>query len=574
MITPMKKYSFLFLLCVATLSLHAIPAYRGWQTKTQPDGTTIEVRLNGDELYHYYTNRSGEMVSQDADGYWSVVSPAPTSDVIHARRMQSPMSQHRMRKVGGINLAPRGLFILVNFSDSKFEASNTQAEMDSMMNAINYTYGLSYGSARRYFTEQSHGKYKPQFDVVGPVTLSKKVAYYGKNDAQENDMYPADMIVEACKLAKSQYNVDFTKYDNDNDGEIDFVYVIYAGKGEADGGAANTIWPHNWSVKDAVNSSGCSYKWADCKVDGLYINNYACSSEINGTTDKRNGIGVLCHEFSHVLGLPDYYDTDYGTNYKEGYTPNEWDIMDGGGYNAEGDCPPNYSTHEKYFFGWITPENPGLNMGIKTLTTNSTPLQINASGKLQSATTAGVNYYLENRQQVGWDKYLPGHGLLIWYVDYDQTAWDENTPNNTARKPRYTLISATGKKTGIGEKEDDEDIYSDAFPRGGKATSWTGLADKPISNITETNGVISFMYGNKIEVRWVVDGSVIETAQYTPGETLHLPTATVVPCEGTQFIGWTTYPNYRDPFIAPDDLFTSAEGKTVTHQTTYYALFE
>ena len=556
-----------------TVSINAVPAYRGWQTKTQPDGSTIEVQQNGDEVYHYYTNRAGEVVRKDAEGYWRVVETQPTAETIRARRAKA----HRapVRRVGGINLAPHGLFILANFADTKYQSGNTQAQMDSMMNAANYTYGKAYGSARKYFIDQSNGKYTPTFDVVGPVTLSKKYSYYGANDDDGNDMYPGDMVVEACKLAKSQYNVDFTQYDNDNDGEIDFVYIIYAGKGEADSEIKNTIWPHNWNIESAIYYGNCTYTAAQAKVDGLSINNYACSGELSGTSGDRNGIGTLCHEFGHVLGLPDFYDTEYGSNYKNLRTPGDWDIMDSGSYNGDGDCPPNYSAFEKYYFGWTTVINPGTNGQQLTLypagDARYQAYQVNASGALQAAATDGLNYYIENRQQTGWDKYLPGHGMLVWYVDYKQSVWDENAPNNTASFPRYTLASATGYTTSIGSAKDP-------FPGTGNRTSWTGVSDKPLKDIREQNGVVTLTYLDIFlgyTVNWVADGETIESKVYEQaGMPLQMPTATVTPCEGMRLIGWTTEKDYHDPFVNPADLFTDAEGKTVSNHTTYYAVFE
>lgn len=478
---------------LSAISLFAVPAYRGWQTKTQPDGTTIEVQLNGDEFYHYYTNRAGQVVTCDEQGYWTIVEQQPSSATISARRKASPMMQTRPHRVGKINLAPRGLFILVNFKDSKYQSSNTQAEMNKMMNADTYTYNGAYGSARKYFIDQSHGAYTPTFDVVGPVTLSKNCSYYGKNDSEGNDMYPGDMVIEACKLADTQFDVDFTQYDNDHDGYVDFVYIIYAGKGEADGGAASTIWPHNWNIESAIYFGNCTYKKEECKVDGLYIDNYACSGELNGHNGSRNGIGTLCHEFGHVLGLPDYYDTQYGSNHENARTPDDWDIMASGSYNGDGNYPPNYSAHEKYFFGWNTPTNLGNTPNLLTLNANGTSdyisYQLNTANTLQSATQEGVNYYIENRQQSGWDTYLPGHGLLVWYVNYSADAWSKNVPNNTAGSPRYTVISATGNKTGLGTAKDP-------FPGTNNVQTIT-IAGKPLSNITETNGAISLIYVKK-----------------------------------------------------------------------------
>lgn len=556
-----------------SLYIYAVPAYPGWQTMTQPDGSILQVRLNGDETYHFYTNLSGDIIEKDSNGYWHVVEAQPSAESIHARRAKAPRTVRR--RVGGINLAPRGLFILVNYADTKYQPSNTRAQMDSMMNAINYTYGSAYGSARQYFTDQSNGRYKPVFDVVGPVTLTKQASYYGSNDEEGNDLYPGDMVVEACKLAKSQFNVDFTQYDNDHDSEIDFVYIIYAGKGEADSNLDKTIWPHNWNLSSARHYGNCTYSLDECKIDGLLIENYACSGELNGQSGDRNGIGTLCHEFSHVLGLPDFYDTKYGSNYSNKRTPRDWDIMDSGSYNGDGCCPPNYSAFEKYFFGWTSPINPGNDGQELTLYAAGTDqyqaYQINAAGTLQSADTEELNYYIENRQQKGWDKYLPGHGLLVWYVNYSEQAWAANTPNNVAGYPRYTIESASGYTTYIGDARDP-------FPGTNYVTLWRRISDKPLKNIREENDVISLTYKDVFlgyTVSWVVDGETIESRVYMhQGEALQLPTATVTPCIGTRFIGWTKQADYCDPFVLPADLFTDPAGITVTNHITYYAVFE
>lgn len=475
---------------LSVVPLMAVPAYPGWQTKIQPDGTMIEVRLHGDEIYHYWTNRSGQVVEEDTYGYWNVVgeSPAPAT-VAHLRKM-SPRFVNRPERVGAINLAPRGLVILVNFADVAYQPSNSQAEMDKMMNADSYTYNGAYGSARKYFSDQSNGAYVPVFDVVGPVTLAKDCAYYGENDSRGTDKHPGDMVVEACKLAKSEFNVDFTLYDNNHDKQIDFVYILYAGKGEADGGAETTIWPHNHDLYSSRYYGYCTYSIEECKVDGLLIDDYACSAELNGWKGERNGIGTFCHEFGHVLGLPDYYDRNYGTNFNEGRTPDNWDVMDVGSYNGNGNYPPNYSIHEKYFFGWQTPVNLGAVPSALTLkavgTEGSMAYQINTSNTLLPATNETPQYYIENRQQIGWDLHLPGHGLLVWYVKFDENVWRNNDPNSTAESPYYTIVSATGNRTNLG-------TAADPFPGTSNVNHCT-IAGKPVTQIEENNGDISLIY--------------------------------------------------------------------------------
>lgn len=478
-------------LLIATATF-AVPARPGWQTKTQPDGTTIEVRLVGDEFHHYWEDQAGNVVQCDSQGYWRVVESQPTPATIKARRQASHMLQSRpQRAIGDMNFAPRGLVILVNFKDSKFNNTNTASAMNDLMNSSSYTYNGATGSVRQYFSDQSDGQYTPEFDVIGPVTLPDYMAHYGGNDSDDNDKLPGDMVVEACSIANANYGVDFTQYDNDNDGYVDFVYLIYAGKGEADGGAANTIWPHNWDLESASYYGNCSYSSSQRRFDGKTINNYACSAELDGVSGKRAGIGTIAHEFSHVIGLPDVYDIDYGQNYEDYMTPGAWHIMDGGSYNNDGNTPPNYSIYDKYYLGWQTPVNPGSQAQNLSLIAAGekgfNSYQIASSNSLLSATSTNTVYYIENRQQTGWDAGLPGHGLIIWKIQYDESAWEANGPNDQDGKVRYAIVSATGKTTDIGTD-------ADPFPGTKNKTSWNGLSGKPLLNITEKNGVISLSY--------------------------------------------------------------------------------
>lgn len=487
-----KRIATLFMLCIIATASYAVPARPGWQTKTQPDGTTIEVRLTGDEFHHYWQDQAGNVVKCDSLGYWRVVESQPTPATIKARRQASRMLQSRPNKaVGSVNLAPRGLVILVNFNNSKFANANNQAAMNELMNSDNYTYNGATGSVRQFFSDQSDGQYTPDFDVVGPVTLSKNVAYYGSNDANGNDVLPGDMVVEACSIANASYGVDFTQYDNDSDGEVDFVYLIYAGKGEADGGADNTIWPHNWDLASAYYYDNCSYSTSQRKFDGKTINNYACSGELDGSSGKRAGIGTIAHEFGHVIGLPDLYDIDYGQNYEDEMTPGSWHIMDGGSYNNEGRTPPNYTIYDKYFLGWKTPTNPGDTAQTLTLQAAGTDgynaYQITSGNSQLDATSTTTAYYIENRQQSGWDAYLPGHGLVIWRIMYSQSVWEANGPNDTDGTIRYAVVSASGKTTGIG-------TGADPFPGTKSVTRWEGVSGKPLLDITESGGVITLTY--------------------------------------------------------------------------------
>ena len=508
----MKKYILTLTMAALSAALFAAPARRAFTGCTLQDGTTISLTLAGDEFAHWYESADGTIYTRNANGTFSL-SAATHTDMSQRRKVSlryKNAQQRRARKEVGVkpNLAPRGVVILVNFKDMQMQANHTLEVFDELFNSdtctVNKFDGKDYPSATEYFKSQSNGLYAPQFDVFGPVTLTKNYQYYGQNDDDGNDMYATDAVIEACILAKEQYpELNFANYDSDGDELVDFIYVVYAGEGEASGGNENTIWPHNYQILYTVlpfNEEGeydpengerwsCCYTEEDVVIDDVVLNNYAMSSELMG--DELGGIGTLCHEFGHVMGLPDLYDTEYGSNYKQQLTPNEWNIMDGGSYNGNGHCPPNYDPWEKYFMGWITPVNPGDSAQAITLYANGSDnyqaYQINASGILQEATQAGKNYYIENRQQQGWDEYVPAAGMLIWMVNFNEQAWEYNAPNNTAGAPKYTLVIPSGKKIGWDYGEKNVWPYRNT-------NSWEGISGKPLKDITRSGDLIDLIY--------------------------------------------------------------------------------
>lgn len=493
----MKKTGLIAVLCVIINTLWAVPARKGGFVVSQPDGSELTVYQHGDEYFHWLTNKQGEWLSMDAEGYYRVTE-ALSAEQITAKRQAAP--RRAEYKATPLNIATRGLIILVNFKDAAFTTS--KAEMDSMLTGKNYTRNYTYkysgrtytveseGSAWKYFYDASNGQYDPQFDVVGPVTVSQNMAYYGGNNSY-GDKNPEAMIIEACKLVDD--SVDFSLYDNDNDGIADFVYVIYAGYGEADGGAANTIWPHQYYIYQYLN------------LDDTKIYRYACSNEMDNYTKHHTGIGTFCHEFSHVLGLPDLYETDMN-NLHDQKTLGQWSILDYGPYNNDGNTPPSYSAYERFFMGWLTPRliTEPENVVLEDLKNNNEALLISSTDEhnlIGNDPNPTTFYLLENRQQTGWDEYLPGHGLMLTKIQYNYNKWYNNTVNNTATKMGVDLIEADGKAPQYDDYRPSNGYMGkakDLFPAG--ATAYTQITDHAIEEITEENGVIAFKYkGGAIE---------------------------------------------------------------------------
>ncbi len=278
----------------------------------------------------------------------------------------------------------------------------------------------------------------------------------------------------------TNWGVDFSKYDFDGDSIVDFVYVIYAGYAESYGASSNTIWPH----AAMLSNLGVS-----CSVGGMKVERYACSSELKYTTGtKVEGIGTFCHEFSHVLGLPDMYNTYQSSSPQVG----KWDVMDQGNYNNESHTPPSMSAFERASLGWMELteiDTPSDSITLKELTANHVAYRVS---------TANLNEYftLENRQQVGWDAYQPGRGLMIMHITYDESAWNGNYVN-AGTYPRYDLVEADGTQ-GNGEASDlfptaTNNMFTDystpnSLSRTGEPT------EKGLTNIRDNDGIISFTF--------------------------------------------------------------------------------
>ena len=545
-----RKIILAIMVCVASLSF-AVPAKKEWRTFKQADGTSIELMLVGDENLHYYLTRDNVPVVSDANDKFCYAKAAgftimSTGVMAHEEQlrdatektfistvadMESVRPYKTIKGVRGVKAAKRangvngiqklgeddhpqylgkkkGLIILANFSDKKFydyteddKGFLTWVRYDAMANEEGYTNDVgAIGSVRDYYHDQSYGKFDLTFDVVGPVNLDKSYSYYGKNFSGD-DLNAPEMIVECCKAVDDE--VDFTEYDWDDDGVVEEVFVLYAGYGEATNGGAETIWPHMWGLSSA--SAFNDNVPAEFALDGVLIDVYACSNELYGSYGRTEmGIGVICHEFSHCLGLPDLYDTSYHGNFGMG----SWDILDGGSYNGPnglGWVPAGYSSYERNYAGWLKYTELKNNRRI----INQKPLTSRGNGYVIYNDSCQTEYYLlENRAQDSWDAFLPGEGLLIIHVDYDPDIWYNNTVNTTGAyndHQRLTLFHASNSNRGGNEAYpyNGNDSLTDNSTPAAKLYNpnidGSYLMHKPITQITrnEETGFISFLFKNE-----------------------------------------------------------------------------
>lgn len=481
----MKKIIAMLSLALAASTTFAVPAKQAKKTLTLADGTQVVATLMGDEYMNWWQADNGMryVESQENEGVYVAANMDIMTATAEMRRAQ--VGKKRAKRLNSVRKATdlssfggqqrvqigdehvtyegkkKGIIILVQFPNQKFEEGHDNAYYNMVANEKGLTHKDGYvGSVSDYFLSQSNGKFELDFDIAGPYTLSHTSSYYGKNDGANIDVKVGYMIQEGCDAAVAD-GFNFNDYDWDGDGYADQVFVLYAGLGEASGGDAKTVWPHEYQIRYT-----CVGKVLNYTAEGKgKVDTYACANEMERvineytgqyTSDQKlAGIGTICHEFSHCLGFADMYDTTAnGSNYGMGF----FDVMASGSYNGGGFIPCNYNAYERIYAGWTEPivlEDPASVKAMKSTQDYGRPFIIYNDKHPEEFFT------LENREQKGWDAALYGGGMMITHVDYDQSVWGVNQVNASASDhQRCTIFHADNDDNG----QDLGSIKNDLYP--------------------------------------------------------------------------------------------------------------
>ena len=522
----MKNYLVL-LLGLLCLVARAVPADPTPAVLSQPDGSKLTLVLHGDEFLNYLTTTDGYTVVKNKAGFYTyarldgnnlVASDCIARDTRTAadraylagvpKGLTSPamvergkkMLNHRNNLLRGVGHGGhmdydkfRGLIILINYTDRKFDdyvpSNYTPIDFyEAMINSHDYQgYSLPFGtkidamgSVRDYYYDNSFGQFDPHFDILGPVDVD-----FACTDAHQ---FRCDSIFFAA-LEALDPEVDFSQYDTDEDGTADMVFFMVAGHGsDVTANDRDYLWPHMKNFEDSP------------VLDGVNFRLYACSTNMTGEEDEYRinynnvaGIGTICHEFSHVLGLPDLYDADSeGSGGINRQHPMTWSVMASGFRSNNGRNPAGYSLFERYALGFA---QPTLIEGEGTI---SVPiLERENTGYRMNTANDGEYFIIENRQRIKWDKNLAGPGMLIWRIDSTNVdVWENNLVNSNPNHMYCELLRANF--SGM------SDSYNDPFPGVSNVTSITNITrpnlrtwDGQMSrysfiNITQADSIITF----------------------------------------------------------------------------------
>ena len=477
----MKRINLIIVLLGVACLAHAVIATPEPVEKRLPDGSIEKVYIRGDENYHYLTRLDGTLIAG------TEVGTADDNVVAMAHRAPARVELSSSVPSKGTVRIP---VVLVNFTDLSFTLPDAREQFSALYNGNGGSNPNATGSVHDYYMASSDSALNLVFDVYGPYDLSQNMAYYGANSSNNHNVRAGSLILEAAMLAE-QAGVDFTPYDNDNDGYVDNLSVVVAGYNEAEGGHENTIWPHYSRVTSST------------AVSGKYIGGYLVISEYRGSRGSTQaGIGTYCHEFGHALGLPDLYDTQNGSN----YTVGTWDVMCSGSYNNNGSTPPTFTAFERFMMGWLTPTQlqHANNYVLDPIETSNTAFLVaDATHNLSRYNPVPAEYFLiENRQAVGWDANtgaLVGTGLMISHITFSSGKWDYNTFNNSTPLG-FAIVSA-------GIASSSYSSPADLFPGSRNITTWlptlnsgTKLTEQMVMNITQlADNAISFHYGTNAD---------------------------------------------------------------------------
>ncbi len=506
----------------STQNLLAVPSIPWAVEKIQPDGSVIEVYLRGDEKVHWMESLDGYSLMYNEDKFIVYAQLDEKGDMVpssYIYRMDDNESSEMKRALSSVpkklrysqeqvnvllqvwnieeGMATRNsgqrstvkgdkkaLCILVGFSDKTF--TKTQEQFENLINQVDYNEGSAVGSVKDFYRENSYGQMDLTVSVVGPVTLSRNVSYYTASDPRYKIF-----AQEAMELADDL--VDFSEFANEN-GEVETVHIIFAGYGDEAINNGQQIWSHKWQLNSPIT------------IDGVRCSVYSCSPELrNSYGNEITSIGVICHELCHVFGSDDYYDTDYG--YYNYDTTGEWDLMASGSWNRDGDVPAHINMFQKILYGWVEPVE--LDVNPKSIRNMPNSVE-NPVAYIIKPYTNNEQYILENRQKVGFDAEVPGSGLLIYHIHNSASTGSINNMNHpqqayvvcassstaipTSSVSSYGNINSTGAPFASTAARNEFSTTSKPamFRWSGSSGTINGVLDKPLTNITQKDGLVSF----------------------------------------------------------------------------------
>ncbi|MFQ6093986.1 MAG: M6 family metalloprotease domain-containing protein, partial [bacterium] len=219
----------------------------------------------------------------------------------------------------------KAIVLLVEFTDNRADkVRHSPAAFKTLL--FDSTGAVATGSMYDYFQEVSSGRFFINGEVSVWLEAPEANSYYA-DDQFGKGRWPRNRIRLAYDVvvAADPY-IDFSQYDGDGDGAVDALFIVHAGPAGEETGDPNHIWSHKATIPANANGTGKGYM----SDDGVKVAAYTMEPEEDGD-GRLITIGVFCHEYGHLLGLPDLYDRD---NSSAGI--GNWGLMGGGSWGGDG----------------------------------------------------------------------------------------------------------------------------------------------------------------------------------------------------------------------------------------------
>ena len=360
----------------------------------------------------------------------------------------------------------RIIVLLVDFPDRPGQRSVAHYEDLLFSKGVHPT-----GSLRDYYAEVSNGKVDIVGSVHGWLRMPRKyTSYLGTDSGMEPNDYPdnCQKLGEDAAAAALAKGVKFPP-DLDKLGRqfVTALFIVHSGAGAESFPTVETqrqeIWSHKWNLVKPVKVA-----------PGLSATTYLM-------VPQNCKLGVCAHELGHLaFQWQDFYDPNYNEDGKYWNGTGNWDLMASGSYNFGEAKPAHPAALHKLQHGWVQALEVSKSTSVQLKPTTAAGGRV---CKIVSPQFAKSQFLLlESRPQKGFDKFLPGEGLLVWRVDLSKEMYAPATPG-------MQLVQADGRS----ELEKNDPNYqgddSDPFPGSEDVTRLEDINDPSTSFPGKRSGV-------------------------------------------------------------------------------------
>ena len=286
------------------------------------------------------------------------------------------------------------------------------------------------GTVTAYYEEISRGRFRLMGDVLPwvrtEVTMAEAV---GDSYGLGGGTRVRDYLIQALTAADEL--LDWALYDSDgpdgrpnsgdDDGVVDAVAFEFLEIAASCGGPS--IWPHRSSISSW--NAGRPFFSEDRGRDGvpIIVNGYIIQGVTDCSGDVVQTAGTIAHEYGHVLGFPDFYHPTTNTlPENRRWVLGCWEVMAAGSWGCGRVTqrvqfgPTHMMAAQKQALGWAEFDRVEGEVWNREYVLD--PIQTSGRALVVPLDSTGTEELIvEYRPRIGFDRQLPGEGVLITHRD-------------------------------------------------------------------------------------------------------------------------------------------------------------